>query len=139
MNALRGCTVIYLERSAPRRMLMNRFDISFLSIPILTAVVSVPMLFGLVPPNGLYGFRTKTSMASPELWYASNRLAAIYLLVVSTISVVFWFACKQWVKAPETRMLVSIIIFTGLLLCAMIAAQAQILALAQHRHTIQKR
>jgi hypothetical protein len=92
-----------------------------------------------VPPNGLYGFRTKASMASPEIWYASNRLAAVYLLIAAAVSTAFWFACKRWIKAPETRVLVSIATFTVLLLCTVVAAQIQTLRLQQHRHTIQKK
>ena len=35
--------------------------------PILIIVLSIPLIFGLVPRNGLYGFRTPTTLSSDPL------------------------------------------------------------------------
>jgi hypothetical protein len=33
----------------------------------LLAALSVPMIMGKIPPNGLYGFRVRKTMENPEI------------------------------------------------------------------------
>jgi len=33
----------------------------------LLAALSVPMIMGKIPPNGLYGFRVKKTMENPDI------------------------------------------------------------------------
>src|SRR5262245_39900795 len=61
-----------------------------LSLSIACAViaaVSVPMILRKVPPNPAYGFRTRLTMSSPEIWYPANAFAGWALLVAAAISV----------------------------------------------------
>jgi hypothetical protein len=44
------------------------------------AALAVPLILGLVPPNGLCGFRVSATLNDPDLWYAVNRYAARRLL-----------------------------------------------------------
>lgn len=37
------------------------------------ASLSVPLMLGRIPPNGLYGFRVPRTLNSPEIWYPANR------------------------------------------------------------------
>src|SRR5512141_3371030 len=46
---------------------------------ILT-LLSLPLLFGKIPPNGLYGFRVPATLQDPAVWYKINRYAARRLL-----------------------------------------------------------
>jgi hypothetical protein len=39
------------------------------------AVLSVPLILGKIPPNGLYGFRVRKTMEHPEIWYPVNQYA----------------------------------------------------------------
>ena len=112
---------------------MTRYDWLFLASPAITILVSVPMLLGLVPPNGVYGFRTQASMASPEVWYASNRLAAQYLIAVSMVSAGLYYAGKHFVSAPKTQVLAGTMAFTILLLVAVGAVQVKAGKLARQR------
>ena len=41
-------------------------------------VLSIPLIAGKVPPNGLYGFRTPQTLSSPTVWYPANRRSGIY-------------------------------------------------------------
>lgn len=43
--------------------------------------LAVPMLLGKVPRNPLYGFRTRLTLSSDEIWYPANRFAAKGLLI----------------------------------------------------------
>ena len=49
---------------------------------LLLAALSVPLILQKIPPNGLYGFRTRSTMENPKLWYLVNAFAGKRLLVV---------------------------------------------------------
>jgi uncharacterized membrane protein len=51
----------------------------------LLALLSLPLLWGKIPPNPLYGFRVPATLANRELWYAVNRYAAKRLLVTGLV------------------------------------------------------
>ena len=50
-------------------------------VAILTAVIASPLLLHLVPPNSVYGIRTKATLASPALWYLVNEIWAVLALL----------------------------------------------------------
>lgn len=54
---------------------------------LFLAGISVPMILGKIPPNGLYGFRVKKTMENPEIWYAVNTYSGKRLFVSSLIMV----------------------------------------------------
>ena len=49
-------------------------------VAAIIAATALPLLFGWVPPNPYYGFRTPRSMSSPEAWDRANEIMACYLL-----------------------------------------------------------
>ena len=49
-------------------------------------VVSVPLILKMVPPNPVYGFRTRRTLADRELWFQANYFAGWSLLIASAIS-----------------------------------------------------
>lgn len=55
------------------------------AVLLLTAVLlialAVPLWMRLVPPNRLYGVRTRTTMSDRERWYAVNARSGLDLLV----------------------------------------------------------
>lgn len=56
--------------------------------PLLLALFSLPLAFGLIPPNGIYGFRTAGSMASPEAWYRLNQIAGWSGVLAGSLAVI---------------------------------------------------
>jgi hypothetical protein len=50
---------------------------------LFLAAVSVPMILGRIPPNGLYGFRVRKTMEHPEIWYPVNKHAGQRLFIAS--------------------------------------------------------
>ncbi len=54
--------------------------------PAIVALVSLPMMLGKVPPNGLYGFRTPKTLSSREIWYPANRQSGFYMFWCSLIA-----------------------------------------------------
>lgn len=47
---------------------------------LLLAGLAVPLILGKIQPNGLYGFRVKKTMESPEIWYPVNKVGGKWLL-----------------------------------------------------------
>jgi uncharacterized membrane protein len=44
-------------------------------VSVLMIVTSIPMILGKVPPNPIYGFRTRKTLSDPEIWYDVNAYA----------------------------------------------------------------
>jgi uncharacterized membrane protein len=56
-------------------------EILFVVSGLVLAGISIPLILGRIPPNGLYGFRVKKTMENPEIWYPVNTYAGKWLLV----------------------------------------------------------
>ena len=63
----------------------------------LIAVISVPLILQLVPPNNIYGFRTSLTRSNPEIWYSANEFMGWTLLIASAISMTLVL------RLPETE------------------------------------
>ena len=59
---------------------------SFLVPCAIIAALSVPLMFNLVPPNRIYGFRTRRTLGDRTLWYRANRFSGWALFIACTIS-----------------------------------------------------
>jgi hypothetical protein len=42
---------------------------------VIVAIISVPLILGVVPPNDIYGFRTAVTRSSRAVWYPAYRCA----------------------------------------------------------------
>ena len=58
-------------------------------VAAIIAATALPLLFGWVPPNPYYGFRTPRTMSSPEAWYRANQIMACYLLASQALGLRF--------------------------------------------------
>jgi uncharacterized membrane protein len=54
---------------------------------VLIALISVPLILGLVPRNRLYGVRTRKTLSDDRIWYPANRLGGWLLLASSALYV----------------------------------------------------
>lgn len=45
----------------------------FIVFGVTLITLSVPLILGRVPPNGLYGFRVRRTLDQPGIWYPANR------------------------------------------------------------------
>lgn len=52
---------------------------------VLFVGLGIPLALNKVPPNGVYGFRTAKTLASPEIWYLVNRSSGIDLIVAGVL------------------------------------------------------
>ena len=56
-------------------------------VGLLIVGLCVPLMFGKIPPNGYYGFRTPRTLSDPKVWYPANRVAGRNLVVAGLIMV----------------------------------------------------
>src|SRR5687767_95634 len=57
-------------------------------VPTLLIILSIPMIFEMIPRNGFYGFRTPYTLSSDQVWYRANRISGLALLAAG----LFWLA-----------------------------------------------
>jgi len=78
-------------------------------LPVLVAVLGVPLLLDWVPPNRFYGFRTPATLASPQLWYDVNRAAGWALLIAGLLGLaggcVIALVAAEW--SPARRQTIA--------------------------------
>jgi hypothetical protein len=52
------------------------------------ALLAIPLIQDKIKPNGLYGFRVKTTLENPKIWYAVNHHFGWRLLVCGLATMV---------------------------------------------------
>ena len=68
--------------------------ITFLISGFALAMLSVPLILGKIPPNGLYGFRVRKTMEHPEIWYPVNQYGGKWLFAASLCLIVASIALR---------------------------------------------
>jgi len=76
----------------------------------IIAVASVPLVLKLVPPNGVYGFRTKQTLSSPEIWFRANRFAGCALFVSSAITAAILAVRPEYASGREPAGLAALLV-----------------------------
>ncbi len=57
-----------------------------LAAPVLLILVSLPLLFRLVPRNLMYGWRTpRTLLTTEEVWYRQNVIAGAVMVLAGVV------------------------------------------------------
>lgn len=84
--------------------------IPFLVPCAIIAVMSIPLMLGIVPPNGVYGFRTRQTLADRELWFRANRFLGWALFIASGLSVAIFAAFPEHASGQS---LVGLAVFVG--------------------------
>jgi hypothetical protein len=56
------------------------FQAPFAIPSALFLVLGLPLVLGLVPPNPVYGLRTRRTLADPASWYRANRRGGLAMI-----------------------------------------------------------
>ena len=72
---------------------------------ILTAATSVPLALRRIPPNPVYGFRTRFTKSNPQVWYDANAFVGRLMIVASIVSA----AILEWSPLPAGEALIPAI------------------------------
>jgi uncharacterized membrane protein len=89
--------------------------ISFLIPCVIIAVVSIPLILNVVPPNNIYGFRTRQTLSNPELWFRANRFAGWALFIAAVASAAVFLVAPEYASG---RSLEGLFIFVTPLIFA---------------------
>jgi uncharacterized membrane protein len=60
--------------------------ITILACNLLFILIAIPLILRRVPPNPVYGFRTRTTLADENIWYESNAYFGRNFVISSIIS-----------------------------------------------------
>lgn len=95
--------------------------ISFLVPCAIIAVVSVPLMLNVVPPNRIYGFRTRRTLENRELWFRANRFAGWALFIASVTSAAIFAVRPEYASG---RSAAGLVVFLVPLIAALAACFA---------------
>ena len=84
--------------------------ISLLVPCVIIAVASIPLILGVVPPNSVYGFRTRQTLANRELWFRANRFAGIALFIGAVTSAAIFLVHPEYASARSLTGLVVLLV-----------------------------
>lgn len=88
----------------------------YLLIGALFVVLGLPLKHEKIPPNWFYGFRTRKTLSSAEIWYPVNRVAGGDMVVtgfVLILAALVMLAIRNWV-APETAVIILSLVGVGM-------------------------
>ena len=96
---------------------MNVFTkglVTILVCSIIFSLVSLPLIFRKVPPNPVYGYRTRAMLGDEALWYNVNAYFGLRFLLASLASgcmalVLFWWEGLS----PQAYLPVSVVLLSA--------------------------
>jgi uncharacterized membrane protein len=60
--------------------------ILFLAVGGLFVILGLPLVAGRVPPNALYGYRTRRTLSDPTAWYPANRVCGYWCIATGLLT-----------------------------------------------------
>jgi uncharacterized membrane protein len=97
------------------------FAISFLVPCAVIAAASIPLMLNLVPPNGWYGFRTRSTLNNRELWFRVNRFAGCAFFIASGLSAGIFMTHPEYASGRSFSGLLVFLVPLGAAVAASIA------------------
>ena len=94
--------------------------ISFLIPLAIVAVAAIPLILQVVPPNRLYGVRTRRTLANREVWFRVNRFAGWAMLVATAVSTCVFIAFPDLASGGSFA---GLLVFVVPLVIALLAIQ----------------
>jgi uncharacterized membrane protein len=59
-------------------------------LALITIAISIPLVLRKVPPNVIYGVRTRKTLSDPRIWYEANYRGGMALIVAGIVALVCW-------------------------------------------------
>ena len=89
----------------------------------IIAVASIPIMLNLVPPNRLYGFRTRQTLANRDLWFRANRFAGFACFIAAAASAAVFAIHPEYASG---RSFIGLLVFAVPLVTALGASFAYV-------------
>ena len=96
-------------------------DFALLGACALVAVVSVPLILKVVPPNPFYGFRTPGTLSNRSLWYRVNAFAGWALFFASVAAAAWIWSIHEGLLPSMGTNAVALVLPLGIALAASFA------------------
>jgi uncharacterized membrane protein len=96
---------------------------SFLVPCGIIAAASIPLILNVVPPNGVYGFRTRQTLTHRELWFRANRFAGCAFFIASGVSAGIFATYPEYASG---RSFTGLVVFLVPLVIALAASFAYV-------------
>jgi uncharacterized membrane protein len=96
--------------------------VTMLAAPLVIIAFSVPLILGKVPPNMWYGFRTPTTLSSPDIWYRANRASGIYFAIAGAVMLLATAVLLASGRRPETTPWFPVVAIVVPILIALVAS-----------------
>ena len=64
-------------------------DQPFFIPALLIGVAGLPLIFGMIPRNRIYGIRTAKTLAEENVWYPANRFGGWAIVLASGVYLAF--------------------------------------------------
>ncbi|MGA2404519.1 MAG: SdpI family protein [Syntrophobacteraceae bacterium] len=84
--------------------------ITICAVCALSGLISLPLIFRKVPPNRVYGYRTRAALSDDSLWCAVNARFGWCLLLASIFAAIAALALDMWRTSPEAYLELSILL-----------------------------
>ena len=86
----------------------------FLIAYAVIGLVSVPLAMRLIPPNRIYGIRTRRTLDNPSLWYNVNAVGGQLLLVACGLGAIILMMYQgTWMRSSLVQLIVFVIFVGG--------------------------
>ena len=96
---------------------------TILGLSVVLILVAIPLALGKVPPNVVYGFRTRATLSSEEVWYDANAYFGRGLIVASLCgALAAWALYVLKPFPPDVFLPVSLVVLIAPTLVATVAA-----------------
>lgn len=94
---------------------MNDMFLYLASGIIILMAISLPLAMGKIRPNDLYGIRNKKTLSNNDLWYFTNRVYGISMIISGIIFFCLSLLLESWQHSDHELMVnLSLFILTTL-------------------------
>jgi SdpI/YfhL protein family len=117
------------EGTSCSRIIFTRMDVKLALaayiLPGLGIVLGIPIALGLIPPNRFYGYRTRKTFSSADIWYRANRFCGWAMTISGAVALfhnaLFLQKHRDW-SSPTLQLVLtissSVLLFLGLIVSA---------------------
>jgi uncharacterized membrane protein len=94
-------------------------------LALFTIAISIPLVLRKVPPNVVYGVRTRKTLSDPRIWYEANYRGGMALIVAGIVALMCW-AAFMMVLDRSTAAVASIFACIAAMLVATVVCLVQV-------------
>jgi uncharacterized membrane protein len=80
----------------------------------IIAVAAAPLILKLIPPNPIYGVRTRRSMSRADIWYEVNRFGGWALVIAAGVSALLLMVWSGTMLKPFWRQVLALLVPLGI-------------------------